>query len=114
MSSLCIRYVIYFNRKYKRLGLFQSVYKASLIEDEAYFVHISRYIHNQAIDLDGPEDGIVQPSSYPEYIGTRNTLWVHPGEILLMFSESNPLFSYERFVREYKSSKSEKSQYFDE
>ena len=51
MRSLCTRYVMYFNRKYKRVGtLFQGVYKAALIEDEAYYLHISRYYIRKRLD----------------------------------------------------------------
>ena len=50
MSALSLRYAMYFNRKYKRTGpLFQGVYKAILLTDEAHYLHISRYIHKQAL-----------------------------------------------------------------
>ncbi len=102
MNSLCTRYVMYFNRKYQRVGpLFQGVYRAAVIDDEAYFSHISRYIHQQAISLSLTNDGVEQPSSYPEYIGQRKTDWVHPEEVLAQFSESDYRFSYARFVSEY-------------
>jgi putative transposase len=78
MNSLSTRYVMYFNRKYKRVGpLFQSRYKAVLINDEGQYLHISRYIHKQAMAVDGVGD-YGQPSSYQEYIGARKTPWVHP------------------------------------
>lgn len=103
MNSLSTRYVMYFNQKYKRVGpLYQSRYKAVLINDEAHYLHISRYIHKQALAVKGFSD-YGQPSSYPEYIGIRNTAWVHPEEILSFFSNSNPSLSYERFVSEYDS-----------
>jgi putative transposase len=102
MRSICTRYVMYFNHKYKRVGsLFQDVYKAALIEDEAHYIHISRYIHKQAIEL---PDGLLkplQPSSYQEYIGERKTDWVHPEEMLSIFSKDNPKLSYKQFVLEY-------------
>jgi putative transposase len=103
MNSLCTRYVMYFNRKNKRVGpLFQSRYKAVLISSEAQYLHISRYIHKQALAGQGDSD-YAQPSSYPEYIGARNTEWVHPEEILSFFSNTTPSLSYERFVSEYDS-----------
>lgn len=101
MSSLCTRYAMYFNRKYKRVGgLFQGVYKAVLINDEAQFLHITRYIHKQALAYN-PTGSQNYPSSYPEYIEQRKTTWVHPEEILSFFSKTNPNFSYENFVAEY-------------
>jgi putative transposase len=46
MRSLLTSYSMYFNKKYKRSGpLFESRYKASMISDDAYLEHVSRYIH---------------------------------------------------------------------
>jgi putative transposase len=102
MRSLCTRYVTYFNRKNERVGaLFQGVYKAVLVTNEGQYLHLSRYIHKQSLSLQGESLQGLSLSSYPEYIGTRNTLWVHPQEILSFFSKTNPSFSYERFVTEY-------------
>lgn len=93
-NSLCTRYTMYFNKKYDRVGsLYQGVYKAVLIENEAQFLNLSRYIHKQAIRID-------KPSSYKEYLGLRKTEWVKPEEILSYFSKSNPSLSYENFVKE--------------
>ena len=94
INSLCTRYTMYFNKKYKRVGsLYQGVYKAVLVENEAQFLHLSRYIHKQAINID-------KPSSYQEYLGLRNTEWVKPEEVLSNFSKSNPSLSYEAFVKQ--------------
>ncbi|PJE67540.1 hypothetical protein COU95_01825 [Candidatus Shapirobacteria bacterium CG10_big_fil_rev_8_21_14_0_10_40_9] len=111
MQSLCTRYTMYFNRKYKRVGsLFQAVYKAVLIASEEQFLHLSRYIHKQALALQVALQGETlqsplqsqpsQPSSYPEYLGIRKTDWVHPEEVLSYFSNTNPALSYEFFVKE--------------
>ncbi|MCL5439039.1 MAG: transposase [Patescibacteria group bacterium] len=100
MNSLGTRYTMYFNRKYKRVGpLYQSVYKAVLVEYEEQFIYLSKYIHKQALALQGvPLQG--QPCSYYEYTGKRNTVWVYPEEVLGYFSKTNPNLSYESFVRE--------------
>ncbi|MBI4035255.1 MAG: transposase, partial [Candidatus Chisholmbacteria bacterium] len=46
MRSLATRYVIYFNRRHGRLGpLFQNTYKAVLVDEEAYLLHLTAYIH---------------------------------------------------------------------
>lgn len=98
MQSLSTRYTMYFNHKYKRVGsLFQGVYKAVLVTSEAQFLHLSRYIHKQAISLQG-ETLQVQPSSYPEYLDTRHTEWVHPEEVLAYFSRESPGSTYKTFV----------------
>ena len=94
MNSLCTRYAMYFNKKYKRVGsLYQGVYKAVLVENEPQFLHLSRYIHKQAIKIN-------RPSSYQEYLGLRKTEWVKSKEILSYFSKNNPSLSYEAFVKE--------------
>jgi putative transposase len=93
MNSLGTRYTMYFNRKYKRVGpLYQDVYKAVLITSEEQYLHLSRYIHKQALVLQN------QPCSYGEYIGTRNTIWVSSEEILTYFSKTNSMLSYKDFV----------------
>ncbi|MCL5019036.1 MAG: transposase [Patescibacteria group bacterium] len=54
MNSLCTRYTMYFNKKYKRVGsLYQGVYKAVLVSSEEQFLHLSRYIHKQALASQG-------------------------------------------------------------
>lgn len=100
MNSLGTRYTMYFNKKYKRVGsLYQGVYKAVLVATEPQFLHLSRYIHKQALRLQGQalRD---QPSSFSEYLGNRTTPWVHPEEILQYFSKTNSSLSYEAFVKQ--------------
>lgn len=110
MNSLATRYTMYFNRRYKRIGpLYQSVYKAVLVETDEQLLHLTRYIHRNPLDLalkgvafkGSPESFTLQPSSYPEYVGHRKTEWVHPEGILKFFSKTNPNLSYESFAQEY-------------
>ncbi len=103
MNSLCTRYTMYFNKKYERVGsLYQGVYKAVLLTTEAQFLHLSRYIHKQALASQGEAlrsyEG--QPSSYPEYVGNRKTEWIKPEEILSFFSNKLPSLSYEAFIKQ--------------
>ncbi len=92
MNSLASRYATFFNRKYQRVGsLYQGVYKAVLVANDAQFVYLSRYIHRQALKVNGH-------SSYPEYMGTRRTPWVHPEQILACFSSNVAGLSYQDFV----------------
>ncbi|MBI2591928.1 transposase [Candidatus Saccharibacteria bacterium] len=52
MCSILTAYGLYFNRVHKGRGrLFESTYEASLINDEAYLWHISRYIHLNPQDI---------------------------------------------------------------
>lgn len=101
MNSLGTRYTMYFNRKYDRVGsLYQGVYKAVSITTEPQFIYLSKYIHRQALALQG-EALQPQPSSYEDYIGKRKTDWVNAEEILSYFSKTNPNLSYESFVMEF-------------
>jgi len=101
MNSLGTRYSMYFNRKYKRVGsLYQDVYKAVAVTSDEQLLHLTRYIHKQALALQG--DALVrregQPCSFPEYIGKRNSEWIKPDDILLYFSKTNPNLDYKSFV----------------
>ncbi len=100
MQSLATRYTMYFNRKYNRVGsLSQAVYKAVLVTHEEQFLHLSCYIHKQALAVQG-ETLHAQPSSYLDYLGKRKTEWIHPEEILTYFSKTNPNLSYQSFVEQ--------------
>ncbi len=106
MNSLCTRYTMYFNKKYKRVGpLFQSVYKAVLVQTDAQLFYLTRYIHRNPLGNGRyktlASQGIALRSwnygSYPEYLGKRQTGWVKPQEILQNFSTSG-FTSYVSFV----------------
>jgi putative transposase len=99
MSSLGTRYTMYFNKKYKRTGtLFEGIYKAVLVDSDPQLLELTKYIHKQAISLQGCTLQGQQPSSYDDYIGMKKTTWVHPEEILIHFSNLYPSTSYENFV----------------
>ena len=50
MKCLMTSYSMYFNIKHKRTGtLFQGRYKAVLVKDDNYILHLSRYIHMNPI-----------------------------------------------------------------
>lgn len=103
LSSFGTRYTMYFNRKYKRVGsLYQGVYKAVLVETDEQLVYLSKYIHRQALNLQGEtlQAQEVQPTSYGEYLGIRKTDWVKPEEILSFFSKNNLRSSYKSFIKE--------------
>ena len=99
MNSLATRYSMYFNRKYKRVGpLYQSVYKAVLVETEEQWLYLSKYIHKQALASQGVALR-TQPSSYAQYLGLANAAWVQPGEILKCFSRTKQNLAYKQFVQ---------------
>lgn len=99
MNSLGTRYTMYFNKKYKRVGsLYQGVYKAVQVTTDEQLLHLTRYIHRQALPRGQALLGF--PSSYPEYINTRKAEWVMPGEILAFFSRKSANLTYESFVKQ--------------
>ncbi len=80
MGSFLTAYSTYFNRKYKRSGhLTQGRFKSPLVENNAYLLQLSRYIHLNPIHTK-EWDSKTRPelrkglrrytwSSYPSYIG---------------------------------------------
>lgn len=88
MAKLGTGYTLYINKKYERSGhVFQGRFKARHVDGESYFLHISRYIHLNPVDIIEPgwkETGIkdwdktraflegYRWSSYPDWIGRKN------------------------------------------
>ena len=118
MKALISNYSNYFNKKVDREGsLFQGVYKATKVENDAQLLHVSRYIHKNPLPL---LKGLtlskrVKPyrnhqssltaysySSYPQYLGLRRAEWLRPGEILNFFAKTNrnPRATYQYFVEQ--------------
>lgn len=110
MRCLLTNYSMYFNRKHKRIGsLFQGRYKAVLVQDDNYLLHLTRYIHLNPIKKItkniNPEK--YDYSSYKDYLGLRNTKWIKPNFILEYFKENKKDIlinkaSYKNFVESYK------------
>lgn len=105
MHSLGTRYTMFFNKKYKHIGpLYQSTYKAVMIESDEQLLYITGYIHRNPLGDNLASQGVTlqrllsQPSSLPEYLGQRKTEWIHPEEILSYFSKTNPRLDYLSFV----------------
>lgn len=94
MQSLLTSYSRYFNKKYKRSGsLFESRYKASMISDESYLEHISRYIHlNPKFWHD------YEYSSLPYYLQRDEVSWVRPKRITDIFETPA---EYLKFMEDY-------------
>lgn len=110
MRCLATNYSMYFNKRHDRVGsLFQGIYKAILIKDEGYFLHLSRYIHLNPLELKGFNPQNLEGydySSYQDYLDQRNTKWVKPDLILGSFgTEQKGLMknrsSYKSFVEDH-------------
>lgn len=107
LNSLITRYVMYFNRKYRRVGpLFQGVYKAVLIGTDEQLLYLSAYVHcnplNQKVNPQNQSHYISvltsQPSSLQDYISNSNTSWLYTKTILSFFREKFSKSSYEKFI----------------
>lgn len=104
MGSCMTRYTKYFNHRYERIGpLFQSRYKAVLIESDPQLLYLTRYIHRNCIDEKNTQpicqQLFRQPSSYGVYINKFKQEWVKPEFILQNFSESG-FNSYQSFIED--------------
>lgn len=106
MRSLCTKYSMFVNRKYKRVGhVFQGSYKAVLVTSEPQLVFLSKYIHRNPLELfpKGPTGIILEGykfSSYGNYLSKFNQSWVKPEDILGLFSKTRFSNSYQSFVEE--------------
>ncbi len=104
-------YVQYFNKKYKRVGtLFESTYKAILVQTETQHLYLSSYIHRNPMKLVNPKMDFIQFSSYPYYRGEKNASWIKPQEILSFFKKTydkSELLSYTNFVESFKENPSQ-------
>lgn len=111
LRALWTNYVAYFNLKYKRVGgLFQGKYKAAYIDNQMYLLHLTRYIHQNPLELDrvGPWTGsdplhTYPYSSYSYYLGNKTAQWIDPKEIVSYFRSAKNIYSqdfhsYESFV----------------
>lgn len=109
MNSLCLRYSMYFNRKYKRVGkLFQGVYKAVVMETDEQLLYLTKYIHLNPFGYEIFEKTdysfditallTSQPSSYLNYLGKINQSWIHTKDILAFYNKNKPELSYRSFI----------------
>ena len=92
-------YAAYFNAKYGLCGhLYQGRYKSCLVENDAYFLQTSRYIH-----LNPVAAGItLMPqeytwSSYRSYLGLQRLAFVSTAKTLDYF-QPNKILRYQDFV----------------
>lgn len=102
MSSLTTSYSMYFNRKYKHFGpVFQNRFKSILIENDSYFLELSRYIY-----LNPVKAGLVKDPALYKYTSLREALGKEPlrfldQDILRLIGETkNSRKKYQEFVYE--------------
>lgn len=115
MKKMGTGYSMFFNEKYERVGaLFQGSYKAISVENDAYFMQLSRYIHLNPIELidsNWMNDEVknwpktnrflknYRWSSCPDYIGKKNFPSVTSRDFLLdLFGGQD---DYKKFLNQY-------------
>ena len=115
MKSLSLGYTMYFNKKYRRTdSLFGSRYQFTHVTTEAHFLHISRYIHLNPVEMiaavfyrEGTFDVRALTeflrgyrwSSYSDYVGvSRYAAFIVTREILSNFESPQV---YEQFTLDW-------------
>jgi len=104
MQYLNGSYTSYFNRRHRRSGhLFQGRFKGHLIEEDGYFLEVSRYIHLNPVRARVVAHPEQYPwSSYPGYQRARRTMaWITYDRVLDEFGAEAGVARrrYARFVR---------------
>jgi putative transposase len=85
MKALGVRYVLYFNRKYKRVGtLLSGRYRALSICDERYWLTCLRYIEQNPVRAGMVENaGAYRWSSYGVHALGKGQDWLQPHRVYL-------------------------------
>ena len=75
MQSLMVRYVQYFNKKYKRIGpLVQNRFKSKVVENQKYFLEVCKYVHRNPENAGIAKTKDYEWSSYKEYLGNNKLI----------------------------------------
>lgn len=100
MSSLTTSYSMYFNRTYHHFGpVFQNRFKSILIQDESYFVQLSRYIYLNPIKDGLTKDPLTYPySTFSEAVGTKPIKFLDTDIIRLVGQTKKSQEYYRQFV----------------
>jgi putative transposase len=112
MRSISTRYSIYFNKKYHRDGpLFAGPYKSAFINDAPQLLFLTHHIYNCHKGKIGKDVSI--HSSYPEYIGKRQSTWVTTNIVLSSFQSEQAstlkgVENYQQFIEEYEATDTDK------
>ncbi len=97
INRIASSYAHYYNIKYKNHGpVFESRFKAVLVENNEQLIHLSRYIHLNPVTsymVDNPED--YPYSSYGIYIKKHSPLFVDSSIIINQFKNTE---HYKQFV----------------
>lgn len=105
MRSIGVRYTAYLNKKYDLVGhTFQGRYKARTVSSGADFLHLSRYVHLNPLNIVEPRK--YQYSSLRYYLGEQPPDWLNTGRLqdvcegLLGIKRANFKEVYSNYCRE--------------
>ena len=92
-----------YNRLKKTDGpLFRGRYKAILVDDSAYFLQLSRYIHRNPIETKKPLKANLDDyiwSSYPAYVGkSMAPEWLYRDKTFQMIGTKNRFNGYRQYI----------------
>ncbi len=100
MASLTTSYSMYLNKRYNHIGpVFQNRYKSVLVENDSYFLHLSKYIY-----LNPVKAGIVSDplrylhSSIREAVGLEQLYFLDEDIIRLIGETKGSQKEYKRFI----------------
>jgi putative transposase len=104
MQKVLTAYSMYFNKRYERVGhLFQGRYKAAVVDNGEYLLHLSRYIYENPLELFGMTRTVLVSypySSYAYYLKVKHANWINTEYILGFFDEKQ---TYQDFVEDIKT-----------
>jgi len=100
MSSLATSYSLYFNRTYNHFGpVFQNRFKSILVENDAYFVELSRYIYLNPVKARLADDPFLYPySSIREALGKEALYFLDEDIVRLIGDTKGSRKEYEKFI----------------
>lgn len=95
MKSLQVRYVNYFNKKYKRTGpLMQNRFKSKNVENIEYFLEVCRYVHRNPENAGIMNTQNYEWSSYKEYTGKEKII----NKSALLHYFNNDIEAFKRYT----------------
>lgn len=102
LNRVCLSYAMYFNKKYGRSGcLFSGRFQARHVDNDGYFLHLTRYIHRNPLEIigDHPLEHYLW-SSYRTYCGLDSSPLVTDRVAIETFKSGT---EYRNFVYSWKS-----------
>lgn len=104
MRRLCVGYAMHYNDRYHHSGtIFQGRYKNILVTNEYQWIYLSKYIHRNPAHLQGYDPCKLSDyrySSYPDYLGKRQSNWLDVSTILDRKSNNGAREEYRKFVED--------------